>query len=97
MGDRERLAKVFVPLVAYHRWMREHRTWLNGTYFTCGLGSGMDNQVCHPVKPYHYHSLYATTLQPRPLPPYNPYTQHGHMSWIDACCQVRSILEWRLL
>ena len=45
VGDRERLQKVFVPLVAYHRWMREQRTWLNGTYFTCGLGSGMDNQV----------------------------------------------------
>lgn len=69
VGDRERLEKIFVPLVAYHRWMREHRTWLNGSYFTCGLGSGMDNQ-------------------PRPTSPYNAYTQHGHMSWVDACCQA---------
>ena len=42
-GDKERLAKVFPPLMAYHRWMAEHRTWQDGTYFSSGWGCGMDN------------------------------------------------------
>lgn len=43
-GDRDRIARVFPPLLAYHRWMRTYRTWPDGSYFTSGLGSGMDNQ-----------------------------------------------------
>jgi hypothetical protein len=43
-GDRDRLARVYPPLLAYHRWMRRHRSWPDGTYWTCGLGCGMDNQ-----------------------------------------------------
>ncbi len=42
-GDKERLSKVFSPLMAYHRWMAEHRTWCDGTYFSTGWGCGMDN------------------------------------------------------
>ena len=42
-GDRQRLAEVFPPLMAFHRWMREHHTWPNGTYFSSGWGCGMDN------------------------------------------------------
>lgn len=42
-GDKERLARVFPPLMAYHRWMAEHHTWPDGTYFTTGWGCGMDN------------------------------------------------------
>ncbi len=42
-GDRERLAQVFPPLMAYHRWMAEHHTWPDGTYFSSGWGCGMDN------------------------------------------------------
>lgn len=43
-GDRERLAQVFPPLVAYHRWLRNYRTWRDGSYWACGLATGMDNQ-----------------------------------------------------
>ena len=43
-GDRQRLEQVFAPLVAYHQWLREYRTWRDGSYWTSGLGSGMDNQ-----------------------------------------------------
>jgi hypothetical protein len=43
-GDRDRLAKVYPPLLAYHRWMRRYRSWPDGTYWICGLGCGMDNQ-----------------------------------------------------
>ena len=42
-GDKERLAQVFPPLMAYHRWMAEHHTWPDGTYFSTGWGCGMDN------------------------------------------------------
>ena len=43
-GDTNRLAHVFPCLVAYFQWFRAHRSWPDGTYWTCGLGSGMDNQ-----------------------------------------------------
>ncbi len=42
-GDKDRLSKVFAPLMAYHRWMAEHHTWPDGTYFSSGWGCGMDN------------------------------------------------------
>ena len=37
-GDKERLAKVFPCLMAYHEWMRENRTWRDGTYWSSGWG-----------------------------------------------------------
>ena len=42
-NDIDRLSRVFPPLLAYHRWMAEHHTWPDGTYFTSGWGCGMDN------------------------------------------------------
>lgn len=42
-NDKERLSKVFPPLMAYHRWMKEHFTWRDGSYFSTGWGCGMDN------------------------------------------------------
>ena len=42
-GDRARLAAVYPHLLAYHRWIRKHRTWKDGTYFCSGWGCGMDN------------------------------------------------------
>lgn len=42
-GDKERLSRVFPCLLAYHRWMKEHFTWRDGTYFSSGYGCGMDN------------------------------------------------------
>ena len=42
-GDRSRLVEVYPALLAYHRWLRRHRTWQNGTYFSSGWGCGMDN------------------------------------------------------
>jgi hypothetical protein len=42
-GDRQRLETVFPPLVAYHHWMRKHRTWPDGSYWSTGWGTGMDN------------------------------------------------------
>lgn len=42
--DRERLEQVLPVLLAYHRWLREYRTWQDGSYWTTGWASGMDNQ-----------------------------------------------------
>jgi hypothetical protein len=48
-GDRERLGRVFPVLVAYHQWLREYRTWPDGTYWSCGWACGMDNQPRVPA------------------------------------------------
>jgi AcrR family transcriptional regulator len=43
-GDRERLGRVYPVLLAYHEWLRRFRTWPDGSYMSCGLACGMDNQ-----------------------------------------------------
>ena len=55
-GDKERLARVYPCLVAYHQWMQEHFTWRDGTYFSSGYGCGMDN--C-PRLDEKYHVCYS--------------------------------------
>ena len=42
-GDLDRLRAVYAPLRAYHIWMRRNFTWRDGSYFSSGLGCGMDN------------------------------------------------------
>lgn len=42
-GDKDRISNVFDPLCAYHHWLMLHRSWPDGSYWTTGLGSGMDN------------------------------------------------------
>ncbi|HJQ28488.1 MAG TPA: trehalase family glycosidase [Rubrobacter sp.] len=74
-GDRERLARVFPVLVSYHRWLKRHRTWRDGTYWTSGLGSGMDNQPRFPERQA------GKAGWPERL------TYHGHAVWIDMCLQ----------
>ncbi len=43
-GDKERIAKVFDPLLAYHKWLQLNRSWQDGGYWSCGNACGMDNQ-----------------------------------------------------
>lgn len=55
-GDEGRLAEVFWPLLALHRWNRRHRTWPSGLYWATGLSSGMDNQTRVPDSSlFHQH------------------------------------------
>jgi hypothetical protein len=55
-GDEDRLAKVFWPLLAFHRWFQAHRTWPSGLYWATGMSSGMDNQPRVPdSRLYHHH------------------------------------------
>lgn len=42
-GDIERLARVYPVLCGYHRWLQANRRLPNGTYWTTGLASGLDN------------------------------------------------------
>lgn len=42
-GDLDRLHKVFPALCAYSRWWQLNRTWPNGSYWSSGWGTGMDN------------------------------------------------------
>lgn len=43
-GDKERLDKIFYPLLAYHKWLQLNHTWRDGSYWSTGLACGMDNQ-----------------------------------------------------
>ncbi len=43
-GDRKRIERIFDPLTAYHLWLKQNRTWRDGTYWSTGWGCGMDNQ-----------------------------------------------------
>lgn len=47
--DRERLAAIYPVLLAYHIWTRHNRSWPDGTYWSTGLGCGMDNQPRTPA------------------------------------------------
>jgi hypothetical protein len=70
-GDRDRLARVFPVLRAYHQWLRAYRTWPDGSYWSTGWGCGMDNQPRLPTgKPYA-----------------DPEHYHGRMTWVDATLQ----------
>lgn len=42
-GDRSRFAAVLPALMALHAWIRQHRRLPDGTYWTTGLASGLDN------------------------------------------------------
>lgn len=71
LGDKDRLDRVFPVLVAFHQWMQDYRTWPDGTYWSSGWASGMDNQ------PRMGHNL----------PGYIETFYHDHMVWLDACLQ----------
>lgn len=53
-GDDSRLARVFWPLMAFHRWCRANRTWPNGLYWATGLSSSMNNQPRVPDSTHHH-------------------------------------------
>ena len=61
-GDKDRLEKVFYPLLAYHKWLQLNRTWRDGSYWSTGLACGMDNQrrveKDYDVMQSHGHSVW---------------------------------------
>jgi hypothetical protein len=44
MGDMGRLDNIFPVLSAYYQWLKLNRTWPDGSYWSSGWGTGMDNQ-----------------------------------------------------
>lgn len=43
-NNKDRLSKVFDPLMGYYRWLMNNRAWQDGSYWSSGLACGMDNQ-----------------------------------------------------
>ena len=85
-ADRDRLARIFPVLAAYHQWLRVNRTWKDGGYWSSGWGVGMDNQ---PRIPDGGHSgRFEDQDQLR-------WWSHTHMTWVDVCLQ--QLLNARLL
>lgn len=62
-GDRDRLHRVFPALLGYHRWMRKYRGWPDGSYWSTGLGCGMDNSPrCQPGFDHLLHHSYMSWI-----------------------------------
>lgn len=55
-GDINRLHRVFPALCAYARWWQLNRTWQDGTYWSSGWGTGMDNM---PRVPEGYNPIFS--------------------------------------
>lgn len=55
-GDQDRIAKIFPVLCAYYKWLKLNHTWRNGTYWSSGWGTGMDNM---PRVPDGYSPIYS--------------------------------------
>ena len=55
-GDTDRLHRIFPALCAYYKWLQLNRTWRNGTYWSSGWGTGMDNM---PRVPEGYSPIYS--------------------------------------
>lgn len=53
-GNDARVKQVFEPLIAYHRWCRENRTWRDGLYWGTGKSSGLTNQDRIPDGRHHH-------------------------------------------
>ncbi len=53
-GNASRLSEVFWPLLAYHRWCQNNRTWPGGLYWATGMSSAMDNQPRVPDSNKHH-------------------------------------------
>lgn len=59
-GDDGRIGQVFWPLLAYHHWLRDNRTWRNGLYWATGLSSQMANQPRVPdSRDHHRHWIWV--------------------------------------
>ena len=55
-GDLDRVHRIFPALCAYYKWLRLNHTWRNGTYWTSGWGTGMDNM---PRVQSKYNTIYS--------------------------------------
>ena len=67
-GDVERLSNVFDALCGYHNWLKNNRSWQDGSYWSTGWGCGMDNtprmEACYDPRLSHgFNSWIDATAQ----------------------------------
>lgn len=55
-GEWNRLHKIFPVLSAYYQWLKLNRTWQDGSYWSSGWGTGMDNM---PRVPKNYNQIFS--------------------------------------
>ncbi len=55
--DTDRLKKVFDPLLAYHLWLKEHRTWRDGGYWRGGVWAPTNYMVLKGLEKNGYEDL----------------------------------------
>lgn len=85
-GDKERLRKVFYPLLSYHRWLKAYHRWKDGSYWSTGWGCGMDNlprcdmNAVPGAEDWHLETYH-----------------HSFMSWVDATNQAAMACEHLIL
>jgi hypothetical protein len=56
-GDGDRIQKIFPVLCAYYQWLKLYHTWPDGSYWSSGWGTGMDNQ---PRVQKKYNPIFST-------------------------------------
>ena len=67
-GEWERIHKIFPVLAAYYQWLKLNRTWQDGSYWSSGWGTGMDNmprlkKEYNPIFSHGHMSWLDTCLQ----------------------------------
>jgi hypothetical protein len=62
-GDEARLRAVFRPLLAQHRWLRRHRTWPGGLYWTTARAAGLPAPPDEDPDYHHHRTWLEPTLQ----------------------------------
>ncbi len=55
-ADWDRIHKIFPVLSGYYQWLKLNRTWKDGSYWSSGWGTGMDNQ---PRLKREYNPLFS--------------------------------------
>lgn len=67
-ADWDRIHKIFPVLSGYYQWLKLNRTWKDGSYWSSGWGTGMDNQPrlkreYNPIFSHGHMSWLDTNLQ----------------------------------
>lgn len=58
-GEWDRIHKIFPVLAAYYQWLKLNRTWQDGSYWSSGWGTGMDNQ---PRVKREYNQIFSNGM-----------------------------------
>lgn len=85
-GDKERLKKVYYPLLSFHHWLKNYHRWKDGSYWSSGWGCGMDNLPrCDLELIPDSEDWMLETFH------------HSYMSWIDATLQAAMSCEYLIM